>query len=50
MQTFGGYAFELGTDLVNLYPILRLFKTAPVTNELVLSYIGTHVLGLPKSY
>jgi acyl-CoA dehydrogenase len=50
MQTFGGYAFEPGTDLVNLYPILRLFKTAPVTNELVLSYIGTHVLGLPKSY
>jgi len=50
MQTFGGYAFEFGTDLVNLYPILRLLKTAPVTNELVLSYIGTHVLGLPKSY
>jgi acyl-CoA dehydrogenase len=50
MQAFGGYAFEFGTDLVNLYPILRLLKTAPVTNELVLSYIGTHVLGLPKSY
>jgi acyl-CoA dehydrogenase len=50
MQAFGGYAFDLGTDLINLYPILRLLKTAPVTNELVLSYIGTHVLGLPKSY
>ncbi|MDJ0274031.1 MAG: acyl-CoA dehydrogenase family protein [Nitrososphaerota archaeon] len=50
MQAFGGYAFELGTDLITLYPILRLFKTAPVTNELILGYIGTHVLGLPKSY
>ncbi len=50
MQAFGGYGYELGTDLINLFPILRLFKTAPVTNELVTSYIGTHVLGLPKSY
>jgi len=50
MQAFGGYAFALGTDIINLYPILRLCKAAPVTNELVMSYIGTHVLGLPKSY
>jgi len=50
MQTLGGYAYELETDVITLYPIIRLFKTAPVTDELVLSYVGRHVLGLPKSY
>jgi alkylation response protein AidB-like acyl-CoA dehydrogenase len=50
MQTFGGSAFDLGTDIITFYPVMRLFKTAPITNELVLSYIGHHVLGLPKSY
>jgi hypothetical protein len=30
--------------------VIRLFTTAPVTNELILSYVGRHVLGLPKSY
>lgn len=50
VQTFGGYAWDFETDVLNLYPIVRLFKTAPVTNELILSYIATHVLRLPKSY
>ncbi|MEM2033780.1 MAG: acyl-CoA dehydrogenase, partial [Candidatus Caldarchaeum sp.] len=50
MQTFGGNAYDLGTDIITLYPVIRLFLTAPVANELILSYIGTHVLGLPKSY
>jgi acyl-CoA dehydrogenase len=50
MQVFGGNAYEMETDVITLYPIIRLFKTAPVTDELVLSYVGRHVLGLPKSY
>nr|BAJ48455.1 acyl-CoA dehydrogenase [Candidatus Caldarchaeum subterraneum]BAL57808.1 acyl-CoA dehydrogenase [uncultured crenarchaeote] len=50
MQTFGGSAYDLGTDIITFYPVIRLFLTAPVANELILSYIGTHVLGLPKSY
>ncbi len=50
MQTFGGNAYDLDTDVITFYPMIRLFTTAPVTNELVLSYIGRHVLGLPKSY
>ncbi|MEM0382290.1 MAG: acyl-CoA dehydrogenase family protein [Nitrososphaerota archaeon] len=50
MQTFGGNAYDLDTDIITFYPVIRLFITAPVTNELVLSYIGRHVLGLPKSY
>ncbi|MEM1948708.1 MAG: acyl-CoA dehydrogenase family protein [Candidatus Caldarchaeum sp.] len=50
MQVFGGNAFDRKTDVITLYPIIRLFLTAPVTNELVLAHIGQHVLGLPKSY
>jgi len=50
MQVFGGNAFSEETDMVSFYPIIRLFKTAPITNELILSYVATHLLGLPKSY
>ncbi|MDW8041622.1 MAG: acyl-CoA dehydrogenase family protein [Nitrososphaerota archaeon] len=50
VQTFGGYAYEFETDIMNIYSIARVLKTAPVTNELVLNYIATHVLKLPKSY
>ena len=28
----------------------RLYKTAPVNNNLVLAYVGQHVLGMPRSY
>ena len=28
----------------------RLFRTAPISNNLVLSFVGEHVLGLPRSY
>ena len=28
----------------------RLYQTAPVSTNLILSYVGTHVLGLPRSY
>jgi len=50
MQTLGGNAYDLDTDLITFYPAIRVFITVPVTNELILSYIGRHVLGLPKSY
>jgi acyl-CoA dehydrogenase len=50
LQAFGGSGFDLDTDIITFYPVIRLFTTAPVTNELVLSYVGRHVLGLPKSY
>ncbi|MEM4303227.1 MAG: acyl-CoA dehydrogenase family protein [Candidatus Caldarchaeum sp.] len=50
MQTLGGNAYDLDTDMITFYPATRVFITVPVTNELILSYIGRHVLGLPKSY
>ncbi|MDW8041574.1 MAG: acyl-CoA dehydrogenase family protein [Nitrososphaerota archaeon] len=50
VQTFGGYAYEFETDIMNFYPGFRLFKSAPVTNELILSFIANYVLNLPRSY
>lgn len=50
MQCFGGSAYDLDTDIITFYPVIRLFLTAPVSNELVLAHIGQHILGLPKSY
>ncbi len=50
MQTFGGYAFTAEYDVSTLWPMARLLRIAPVNNEMVLNYIGEHVLGLPKSY
>jgi acyl-CoA dehydrogenase len=50
IQTFGGYAFTADYDISTLWPMARLLRIAPVNNEMVLNYIGEHVLGLPKSY
>lgn len=50
IQTFGGYAFTAEYDVSTLWPMARLLRIAPVNNEMVLNYIGEHVLGLPKSY
>ncbi len=50
IQTFGGYAFTNEYDVSTIWPVARLLRIAPVNNEMVLNYIGEHVLGLPKSY
>ncbi len=50
IQTHGGYAFDRDYDVVTLWPMVRLMEIAPVNNEMLLNYIGEHVLGLPKSY
>ncbi|MAA73334.1 MAG: acyl-CoA dehydrogenase [Salinisphaeraceae bacterium] len=50
LQTHGGYAFDRDYDVVTLWPSLRLMEIAPINNEMLLNYIGEHVLGLPKSY
>jgi alkylation response protein AidB-like acyl-CoA dehydrogenase len=50
IQTVGGYAFTAEYDVSSLWPMARLLRIAPVNNEMVLNYIGEHVLGLPKSY
>jgi len=50
IEVHGGNGFTSDYDLLSVWSLCRLLKTAPVSRELVLNYIGTHVLGLPSSY
>nr|WP_272918709.1 acyl-CoA dehydrogenase [Malikia spinosa] len=50
LQTHGGYGFDRDYDVVTLWPMIRLLEIAPINNEMLLNYIGEHVLVLPKSY
>ena len=50
IQTHGGMGFANEYHVERLYRDVRLAKVAPVSNELALSYLGEHVLGLPRSY
>jgi len=50
MQTFGGFAFAREYDIERKWREARLYLTAPISTNLVLAYIGHHVLGLPRSY
>lgn len=50
MQTFGGFAFAREYDIERKWRECRLFRTAPISNNLVLAYLGQHVLDLPRSY
>jgi len=50
IDTFGGYGFAQEYDIERKFRETRLYKVAPINNNLVLAYIANHVLGLPKSY
>ncbi len=50
MQTFGGYGFDAEYDVERKFRETRLFQVAPISTNLILSYIGEHVLGLPRSF
>jgi acyl-CoA dehydrogenase len=50
MQTFGGYSFDAQYDVERKFRETRLFKVAPISTNLILSYVGEHVLGLPRSF
>jgi acyl-CoA dehydrogenase len=50
IQAHGGYAFDLDTDLMTLFPVIRLMRVAPVNNEMTLNYVAERMLGLPRSY
>jgi alkylation response protein AidB-like acyl-CoA dehydrogenase len=50
MDTFGGYGLAEEFGIERKFREARLPMVAPVNNNLVLAYIGQHVLGLPKSY
>jgi acyl-CoA dehydrogenase len=50
VDAHGGYAFAVEYDVERMFRESRISRTAPVNNNLVLAYIGQHVLGMPKSY
>jgi len=50
MQTFGGFAFAREYDIERKWREARLFKTAPISTNLILAFVAQHVLGLPRSY
>lgn len=50
LQAHGGSGFTEDTGLYELYPLVRLLRTAPVNRELCLSFIGEKIMGLPRSY
>ena len=50
MQTFGGFGFAEEYDVERKFRETRLFRTAPISTNMILAYLGEHVLGLPRSY
>ena len=50
MQTFGGFAFAEEYDVERKFRETRLYRIAPISNNLVLSYLAEHVLEMPRSY
>ncbi len=50
MDAHGGYGFAKDYDIERKFRETRLYLTAPVANNLILAYLGQHVLGMPRSY
>ncbi|MEQ9661643.1 MAG: acyl-CoA dehydrogenase family protein [Parasphingopyxis sp.] len=50
VQTFGGFGFAAEYDVERKFRETRLYQVAPISTNLILSYIAEHVLGLPRSY
>jgi acyl-CoA dehydrogenase len=50
LNCHGGYGFAVEYDVERKFREARLPTTAPVNNNLVLAYVGQHVLGMPRSY
>ena len=50
LQTFGGFGFACEYDVERKFRETRLYLVAPISTNLVLSYIAEHVLGLPRSF
>jgi acyl-CoA dehydrogenase len=50
VQTHGGFGFAEEFDIERKFRETRLYQTAPISTNLILSYLAEHVLGLPRSY
>jgi acyl-CoA dehydrogenase len=50
LQTHGGFGFAAEYDIERKFRETRLYQVAPISTNLILSYIGEHVLGMPRSF
>jgi acyl-CoA dehydrogenase len=50
VQTHGGFGFAEEFDIERKFRETRLYQVAPISTNLILSHIATHVLGMPKSF
>jgi acyl-CoA dehydrogenase len=50
LQTHGGYGFSSEYDVERKFRETRLYQVAPISTNLIFSYIAEHILGLPRSY
>ena len=50
LQTFGGFGFAAEYDVERKFRETRLYQVAPISTNLILSFIGEHVLGMPRSF
>jgi alkylation response protein AidB-like acyl-CoA dehydrogenase len=50
MQTFGGFAYAREYGIERKWREARLYQTAPISTNMILAYVGQHVLGMPRSY
>ena len=50
LQTHGGFGFAAEYDVERKFRETRLYQVAPISTNLILSYVGEHVLGMPRSF
>src|SRR5207249_823805 len=50
VQTYGGFGFAEEYDVERKFRETRLYQVAPISTNMILAYLGEHVLGLPRSY
>ena len=50
LQTYGGFGFASEYDVERKFRETRLYQVAPISTNLILSYVAEHVLGMPRSF
>ncbi len=50
MQTFGGFSYAREYEIERKWRETRIYQIAPISTNLILAYVGQHVLGMPRSY
>jgi acyl-CoA dehydrogenase len=50
LQSFGGFGFATEYDVERKFRETRLYQVAPISTNLILSFVAEHVLGMPRSF